>query len=103
MSYLVRILLILICSLSGPLPSYVSPDRARRFMALGRRPEVRQPACRQRCATCESTRSFNQQLPLDLVFRDESGQEVKLGKYFGLNRVVSRSSTTTARCFARRF
>jgi len=31
---------------------------------------------------------LDQQLPLDLVFRDESGQEVKLGKYFGQKPVV---------------
>lgn len=31
---------------------------------------------------------LDQQLPLDLVFRDESGQEVKLGRYFGNKPVV---------------
>jgi protein SCO1 len=31
---------------------------------------------------------LDQQLPLDLVFRDEGGQEVKLGKYFGQKPVV---------------
>lgn len=31
---------------------------------------------------------LDQQLPLDLVFRDESGQEVKLGQYFGKKPVV---------------
>jgi protein SCO1/2 len=31
---------------------------------------------------------LNQQLPLDLTFRDESGQEVKLGQYFGTKPVV---------------
>ena len=31
---------------------------------------------------------LNQQLPLDLVFRDENGEEVKLGKYFGQKPVV---------------
>ena len=31
---------------------------------------------------------LDQQLPLDLVFRDESGQEVQLGKYFGQKPVV---------------
>jgi protein SCO1/2 len=31
---------------------------------------------------------LDQQLPLDLVFRDESGQEVKLGNYFGRKPVV---------------
>jgi protein SCO1/2 len=31
---------------------------------------------------------LDQQLPLDLVFRDESGQDVKLGKYFGQKPVV---------------
>jgi protein SCO1/2 len=31
---------------------------------------------------------LNQQLPLDLVFRDESGQQVKLGQYFGTKPVV---------------
>jgi len=31
---------------------------------------------------------LNQQLPLDLTFRDESGREVKLGDYFGRKPVV---------------
>ena len=31
---------------------------------------------------------LNQQLPLELVFRDENGQEVKLGRYFGQKPVV---------------
>jgi protein SCO1/2 len=31
---------------------------------------------------------LNQQLPLDLVFRDESGAQVKLGQYFGQKPVV---------------
>src|SRR5215216_2801847 len=31
---------------------------------------------------------LDQQLPLDLVFRDESGQDVKLGQYFGQKPVV---------------
>jgi protein SCO1 len=31
---------------------------------------------------------LDQQLPLDLVFRDENGQEVKLGNYFGKKPVV---------------
>ena len=31
---------------------------------------------------------LNQQLPLDLVFRDENGQDVKLGKFFGQKPVV---------------
>ncbi len=31
---------------------------------------------------------LDQQLPLDLVFRDEAGQEVKLGQYFGQKPVV---------------
>ncbi len=31
---------------------------------------------------------LNNQLPLDLVFRDESGQQVKLGQYFGKRPVI---------------
>lgn len=31
---------------------------------------------------------LNQQLPLDLAFRDENGEQVKLGKYFGHKPVV---------------
>ena len=31
---------------------------------------------------------LNQQLPLDLIFRDETGQTVKLGQYFGTRPVV---------------
>ncbi|MFI5106438.1 MAG: SCO family protein, partial [Terriglobales bacterium] len=31
---------------------------------------------------------LNQQVPLDLTFTDESGQQVKLGKYFGSKPVI---------------
>jgi hypothetical protein len=42
------------------------------------------------------------QLPLDLLFVDERGETVELGSYFGSVRSCWRSSTTSARCSARR-
>ncbi|HEX3183288.1 MAG TPA: SCO family protein [Pyrinomonadaceae bacterium] len=87
MSYLARILLILICvcpafaQLRQPGPS--SP-------LYGARPSTGSPSTGLPTALRDVRidQKLNQQLPLDLVFRDESGQEVKLGKYFGAKPVV---------------
>jgi len=87
MSYLARILLILICvcpafaQLRQPGPS--SP-------LYGARPSTGSPSTGLPTALRDVRidQKLNQQLPLDLVFHDESGQEVKLGKYFGAKPVV---------------
>lgn len=87
MSYLLRFLLILICvcpalaQLRQPGPS--SP-------LYGARPSAGNPSTGLPTALRDVRieQKLNQQLPLDLVFRDENGQDVKLGKYFGQKPVV---------------
>ena len=87
MKYLVRLLLILICvcpafaQLRQPGPS--SP-------LYGARPSAGTSSTGLPTALRDVRieQKLNQQLPLDLVFRDESGQDVKLGKYFGQKPVV---------------
>ena len=87
MRYLVRFLMILICvcpavaQLRQPGPS--SP-------LYGARPSTGSPSTGLPTALRDVRidQRLNEQLPLDLVFRDESGQEVKLGKYFGQKPVV---------------
>ena len=86
MSYLVRFLLILIC---------VSPVLAQRQPGpssplYGARPSSGNPSTGlpKALRDVRIEQKLNQQLPLDLVFRDEAGQEVKLGKYFGQKPVV---------------
>jgi len=43
---------------------------------------------------------LNQQLPLNLAFTDDAGQQVQLAAYFGRSRQFSRWSTTSAPCCA---
>ena len=56
----------------------------------GARPETGSPSTGLPPALREVKieQKLDQQLPLDLVFRDESGQQVKLGQYFGKKPVV---------------
>ena len=56
----------------------------------GARPETGNPSTGLPTALKEVRieQKLDQQLPLDLVFRDESGQQVKLGQYFGQKPVV---------------
>ena len=56
----------------------------------GARPESGNPSTGLPKALSEVRieQKLDQQLPLDLVFRDESGQPVKLGQYFGKKPVV---------------
>ncbi len=56
----------------------------------GARPETGNPSTGLPTALrdVKIEQKLDQQLPLDLTFRDESGQEVKLGKYFGQKPVV---------------
>ncbi len=44
--------------------------------------------CRARSATVAFEQRLNEQLPLDLPFKDEAGRSVKLGDYFGRKPVV---------------
>lgn len=56
----------------------------------GARPSAGEPATGLPTALKEIRieQKLDQQLPLDLPFRDESGQEVRLGQYFGKKPVV---------------
>ena len=57
----------------------------------GARPETGQPVAKGLPPALQEVRieqKLDQQLPLDLVFRDESGRDVKLGDYFGQKPVV---------------
>jgi protein SCO1/2 len=57
----------------------------------GARPETGQPVAKGLPPALQEVKieqKLNQQLPLDLVFRDESGRDVKLGDYFGQKPVV---------------
>ena len=56
----------------------------------GARPESGNPSTGlpQALQEVRIEQKLDQQLPLDLVFRDESGREVKLGQYFGQKPVV---------------
>jgi protein SCO1 len=56
----------------------------------GARPETGNPSTGLPTALrdVKIEQKLDQQLPLDLVFRDEAGQQVKLGQYFGRKPVV---------------
>jgi protein SCO1/2 len=56
----------------------------------GARPETGNPSTGLPAALQDVRidQKLDQQLPLDLLFRDESGQQVKLGQYFGKKPVV---------------
>jgi protein SCO1/2 len=90
MSYLLRLLLILICA-GAALPVLGQGRQPGPSSPLyGARPSAGNPSTGLPTALRDVRieQKLNQQLPLDLVFRDESGQEVKLGKYFGQKPVV---------------
>ena len=90
MSYLVRFLVILIC-VSAASPVFAQLRQPGPSSPLyGARPSTGSPSTGLPTALRDVRieQKLNEQLPLDLVFRDESGQEVKLGKYFGQKPVV---------------
>jgi protein SCO1 len=87
MKYLCSLWIVLLLSATafaqpgGPGPS--SP-------LYGARPETGNPSTGLPTALRDVRieQKLDQQLPLDLVFRDENGQPVKLGQYFGQKPVV---------------
>ena len=90
MSYLIRFLVIVIC-LTAAAPVFAQPGQAGPSSPLyGARPSTGNPSTGLPTALRDVRieQKLNQELPLDLVFRDEHGQEVKLGKYFGQKPVV---------------
>ncbi|HUI25413.1 MAG TPA: SCO family protein, partial [Candidatus Kryptonia bacterium] len=54
------------------------------LVAVARADDTRPPALRN--VTIEQR--LNEQVPLDLTFRDETGQPVRLGQYFGDKPVI---------------
>src|SRR5687767_353657 len=89
MSFLVRVLLIAVC-FSAAAPVFAQGPPGPSSPLYGARPSTGNPSTGLPTALREVRieQKLNQQLPLDLVFRDESGQEVKLGQYFGQKPVV---------------
>jgi protein SCO1/2 len=90
MSYLVRFLMILVF-VAAASPAFAQLGQPGPSSPLyGARPSTGSPSTGLPTALRDVRidQQLNQQLPLDLVFRDESGQEVKLGHYFGQKPVV---------------
>ena len=84
-------MLLVICFFLGSLTVFAQPGPPGPSSPLyGARPETGNPSTGLPSALREVRieQKLDQQLPLDLVFRDESGQQVKLGQYFGKKPVV---------------
>jgi protein SCO1 len=79
----------LIC-LVAAAPAFAQRPPGPSSPLYGARPETGNPSTGLPTALREVgiEQKLDQQLPLDLVFHDESGQEVKLGQYFGQKPVV---------------
>ena len=90
MSCLVRVVVIVACfAVAAPVFAQLGQPGPSSPL-YGARPSSGNPSTGLPTALREVRieQKLNQQLPLDLVFRDENGQEVKLGKYFGKKPVV---------------
>lgn len=92
MNYLVRLLVIMICVMAAASGSaaFAQGPPGPSSPLYGARPSSGNPSTGLPPALRDVRieQKLNQQLPLDLTFRDESGQDVKLGKYFGQKPVV---------------
>jgi protein SCO1 len=84
--HLCLVLLLAATSAFAQIPKQPGPSSP----LYGARPESGNPSSGLPRALSDIglDQKLDQQLPLDLVFRDESGQEVKLGQYFGQKPVV---------------
>jgi len=90
MNYLIRLLVMVSCA-SAAAPVFAQGRQPGPSSPLyGARPSAGNPSTGLPTALRDVRieQKLNQQLPLDLVFRDEAGQEVKLGKYFGQKPIV---------------
>ena len=90
MKYLIRVLIISVFCL-GAAPALLAQKPPGPSSPLyGARPSAGNPSTGLPTALRDVRieQKLNQQLPLDLVFRDETGQTVKLGQYFGQKPVV---------------
>ena len=83
-------LLVSICLFLFSLSVFAQAPPGPSSPLYGARPETGNPAAGLPKALNDVRieQKLDQQLPLDLVFRDESGQQVKLGQYFGKKPVV---------------
>jgi len=88
MKYLIRVLLISVCFSGVTVFAQKPPGPSSPL--YGARPPAGNPATGLPTALRDVRieQKLNQQLPLDLVFRDEVGQPVKLGQYFGQKKPV---------------
>ena len=88
-SFLTICLLVAVCFVGSSTAFSQSPPGPSSPL-YGARPEYGNPATGLPAALKEVRieQKLNQQLPLDLIFRDEAGQQVKLGQYFGKKPVV---------------
>lgn len=90
MNCLVRVVVVLIC-VAAASPAFAQLGQPGPSSPLyGARPATGNPSTGLPTALRDVRidQKLNQQLPLDMVFRDENGQEVKLRKYFGEKPVV---------------
>ena len=74
--------------LTASTRSSVSRRAIRRFTVRDRMRREPRVVCRKRLHDVGIDQKLNEQLPLDLVFRNENGETVKLGDYFGKKPVV---------------
>jgi protein SCO1/2 len=90
MSVLLRVLLIFVCCFSATAAVFAQKQPGPSSPLYGARPPQGDPATGLPTALRDVRieQKLNEQLPLDLVFRDETGQSVKLGQYFGQKPVV---------------
>lgn len=65
-----------------------TPAHAQPMKPSGAEGDVRRPAPADVVKAVGVDQKLDDQIPLDLVFRDESGKEVKLSEYFGKKPVV---------------
>lgn len=89
MKFLIRALIISIC-LGAPVAAFAQGPPGPSSPLYGARPSAGNPSTGLPSALRDVRieQKLNQQLPLDLSFRDENGQQVNLGKYFGKKPVV---------------
>ena len=87
MKYLCNLWLVFVFALSS---AFAQAPPGPRSPLYGGRPEYGNPATGLPPALQEVRieQKLDQQLPLDLIFRDEAGQQVKLGQYFGRKPIV---------------
>ena len=90
MKYLIQALLISVCCCGATAAVFAQKPPGPSSPLYGARPPAGNPATGLPTALRDVRieQKLNQQLPLDLVFRDEAGQTVKLGQYFGQKPVI---------------